>query len=147
MLIAELKWVDYNVPTRDDASLIILKPAYCLNLTLAIGAKDESGSDFFYTNIFNLGMIQREKLLMINKGIVIDLYTLDEIENHLKAIINKISGETWNDIVVQLKEYFDWEYQQFVNTPRQRESPDMCLNLPKIDKPKLLMKIVKIIIK
>lgn len=48
---------------------------------------------------------------MINKGIVIDLYTLDEIENHLKAIINKISGETWNDIVIQLKEYFDWEYQ------------------------------------
>lgn len=68
---------------------------------------------------------------MINKGIVIDLYTLDEIENHLKAIINKISGETWNDIVVQLKEYFDWEYQQFVNTPRQRMSPDVCLNLPK----------------
>ena len=111
MLIAELKWVDDNVTTRDDASLIILKSAYCLNLTLAIGAKDESGSDFFYTNIFNLGMIQREKLLMINKGIVIDLYTLDEIENHLKAIINKISGETWNDIVIQLKEYFDWEYQ------------------------------------
>ena len=111
MLIAELKWVDYNVPTREDASLIILKPAYCLNLTLAIGVKDDSGCDFFYTNIFNLGMIQREKLLMINKGIVIDLYTLDEIENHLKAIINKISGETWNDIVIQLKEYFDWEYQ------------------------------------
>ena len=111
MLIAELKWVDYNVPKRDDASLIILKPAYCLNLTLAIGVKDESGCDFFYTNIFNLGMIQREKLLMINKGIVIDLYTLDEIENHLKAIINKISGETWDDIVVQLKEYFDWEYK------------------------------------
>ena len=86
MLIAELKWVDYNVPTREDASLIILKPAYCLNLTLAIGVKDESGCDFFYTNIFNLGMIQREKLLMINKGIVIDLYTLDEIEKSFEKL-------------------------------------------------------------
>lgn len=110
MLQADLKWIDYNVPTRNDAVLITLKSAYCLNLTLAIGTKEESRSDYFYTNIFNSGMIQREKFLMVNKGIIIDQQCLDDIEKKLTSIINGISGNTWNDIVVQLKEYFVWEY-------------------------------------
>ena len=111
MLIADLKWIDYNTPTRDDAFLIVLEPAYCLHLTLAIGTKEDAGSDYFYTNVFNVGMVQREKVLMINKGIVVALNTLDDIENYLSVMINSISGETWDDIVIQLQEYFDWEYQ------------------------------------
>ena len=47
MLIADLKWIDYNSPTRDDASLIVLEPAYCLHLTLAIGTKGILGVTIF----------------------------------------------------------------------------------------------------
>ena len=79
MLIADLKWIDYGFSTRDEASLLVLKPAYCLNLTLAIGTKGNSGSDYFYTNVFNVGMVQREKVLVINKGLVVVLKTLDDI--------------------------------------------------------------------
>jgi hypothetical protein len=113
MLIADLKWIDYGFSTRDEASLLVLKPAYCLNLTLAIGTKGNSGSDYFYTNVFNVGMVQREKVLVINKGMVVVLKTLDDIENYLSLMINSISGETWDDIVIQLQKYFDWEYEGY----------------------------------
>ena len=85
MLIADLKWIDYGFSTRDEASLLVLKPAYCLNLTLAIGTK----------------------------GMVVALKTLDDIENYLSLMINSISGETWDDIVIQLQKYFDWEYEGY----------------------------------
>jgi len=113
MLIADLKWIDYGFSMRDEASLLVLKPAYCLNLTLAIGTKGNSGSDYFYTNVFNVGMVQREKVLVINKGMVVALKTLDDIENYLSLMINSISGETWDDIVIQLQKYFDWEYEGY----------------------------------
>ena len=91
MLIADLKWIDYGFSTRDEASLLVLKPA----------------------NVFNVGMVQREKVLVINKGMVVALKTLDDIENYLSLMINSISGETWDDIVIQLQKYFDWEYEGY----------------------------------
>ena len=50
---------------------------------------------------------------MINKGMVVALKTLDDIENYLSLMINSISGETWDDIVIKLQKYFDWEYEGY----------------------------------
>lgn len=111
MIYADLKWIDYNIPNRKDIYLELLKPTYHLYLTLAIGEQGQEGNHYFYTGVYNTGWIKREKFLIEEHSIIVDLNDLDDLEKHIKSFVNNVSGETWDDIVNKLRKYFYWEYE------------------------------------
>lgn len=36
---------------------------------------------------------------------------IDDIENEVRVFANSIHGNSWDDILIQLRRYFDWEYE------------------------------------
>lgn len=113
--VAELKRIDFNGPifNRDEAQLAILNSTYFISLCLSIGEKGKEGADYFYVDIFNTNWIKEKKIVLGNNSIILDDFDdFDDIENSIAELINTIYGNSWDEVLIKLRQYFDWEYEK-----------------------------------
>ncbi|BFU60552.1 MULTISPECIES: Imm8 family immunity protein [Rodentibacter] len=116
MLRADLKDIYfYTVSNKYEAQLAMLEPTYCLTLSLSIGEQDNISADYFLVHVVNLNWvkhwIEKDKILLGEKTIIVDFDDFDDLERELKILVNSIEGETWEDILRKLRKYFEWEYE------------------------------------
>ncbi|VEI58516.1 Uncharacterised protein [Pasteurella multocida] len=120
MLTAELKEFGFygDIIDKNDAQLRMLSSPYRLTLCLSIGENEKIGSDYFYVDVINVAYVKLSKCTIGSKCFIFtdDVDDIDDIEYEIKMFVNSIYGNSWEDILVQLRRYFDWEYEnhQFV---------------------------------
>ncbi|QOF67659.1 hypothetical protein IFE17_11155 [Actinobacillus sp. GY-402] len=105
------KKIDFygTITDKIHAQLLMLESVYRLTLCLSIGLPNETEADYFYVDVFNTNYVKENKFVMGSKSFVIDDF--DDIENEIKIFVNSICGEDWEEILVKLRRYFDWEYE------------------------------------
>ncbi|OOF46836.1 hypothetical protein BKK52_10690 [Rodentibacter trehalosifermentans] len=115
MIIADLKDINYcGLHSKNEAQLSILDPSgYHLQLSLTIGEKEKDGGDYFDVDVFNTKLVKNGKVILASKSFIVadDIDDIDDIEKEIKYFINSISGESWCDVLIQLRRHFDWEYE------------------------------------
>lgn len=55
-----------------------------LPLSISIGIKNEDGGDFFELDVFNTGWVRKNKFIIIKNSMIVDLNSLEDIENLIK---------------------------------------------------------------
>ncbi|NBI14101.1 hypothetical protein GVX81_10975 [[Haemophilus] felis] len=115
MITAELKNFEFygSVIDKNDAQLLMLSPEYRLTLCLSIGETGKIGADYFYVDVINVAYVKSSRLTMGSKSFIAtdDIDNIDDIENEIRVFVNSIYGKSWEDVLVQLRRYFDWEYE------------------------------------
>lgn len=113
MLFAEVKYIEFNsgIMSKEEAESLVLNDEYFLPLSIGIGIKNEDGADLFELDVLNIGWVKRNRFVILQNSMVVDLNTLEEIESLVIRIVSSISGKSWIDIVEKLKCIFKWEYE------------------------------------
>ncbi|NBH74970.1 Imm8 family immunity protein [Rodentibacter pneumotropicus] len=115
MIIADLKDINYyGVSSKNEAQLLILDPTgYNLKLSLTIGEKGKESGDYFSVEVFNIKLVRNAKIVLASKSFIVcdDIDDIDDIEREIRYRVNSISGDSWEDVLNQLRYYFDWEYE------------------------------------
>ena len=114
MKIAEIKDIIYwGVYDKYAAQIEILKEDYFLQLTLRIGIQGESGADDFDVVLCSIGHVKKNKFFVGAKSFIVDndIDDIDDIESQINHFVSGITGEDWNRMLIKLRRYFDWEYE------------------------------------
>ncbi|OOF45780.1 hypothetical protein BKK52_12110 [Rodentibacter trehalosifermentans] len=114
MIVADLKDIGFNgISSKLEAQLIMCEPEYYIPLCLSIGKKGDIGADYFYVDVFNIQYAKKSRFLACSKCFIVsdDIDDIDDIEKEIKYFVNSIHGKDWEDVLNQLRRYFDWEYE------------------------------------
>ncbi|TNH21256.1 Imm8 family immunity protein [Testudinibacter sp. TR-2022] len=116
LIFAELKRIDFNgyILNKDEAQIAILNSSYFISLCLSIGEKGKEGADFFNVDIFNTGWVREKKMVFGGNSFIFDDFDdFDDIEKYIKEFIGSIYGDSWSDVLIKLRRYFLWEYEDY----------------------------------
>ncbi|MGV6989418.1 Imm8 family immunity protein [Testudinibacter sp. P80/BLE/0925] len=115
-VFAELKRIDFNgyIHNKDEAQNALLDSSYFIPLCLSIGEKGKDGADFFDVDVFNTGWVKEKKMVFGGGSFIFDDFDdFDDIEKSIKNFIDSIYGESWSDVLIKLRKYFSWEYENY----------------------------------
>lgn len=96
----------------------------CHHIVLEISSVNENGitsdgSNFFYFTLTTPeflvlnATISKEYFLVKNRTVVIGYFDYERLILSLKNIISKCCKNTWEDSVIELLKYFEWEYEDY----------------------------------
>lgn len=93
-------------------------------LCLHIGAVDEPGAELFYVNVLSetaAALVDSDELAL-RKTIVLKDYSWNSVVNAVEEILQQISGESWEEMALQLSRRFDWEFENYSDVARVERS-------------------------
>lgn len=112
MIFAELKNIVYlDCFDKNEAQMKMLNDIYQLQLSLQIGKVGELGGDDFDVDIVSIGFVKKEKIFLGTHSIIVDINDIDELEEIIKNFVNSIRGNSWKDVLYNLRRHFKWEYE------------------------------------
>jgi len=87
------------------------------DVEITIGSKSLKGADIFTIRLVTpagletlgskMGIIATRPLLIMEE------YDYENLWNWMEKTLSSCEGETWLDCVAKLKNYFDWEYDDY----------------------------------
>jgi hypothetical protein len=102
----DLKNYEPNVPNN-----------FCFLLELMIGLEGEDKSDIFSISVCTpdwLNTYYNENDIIIGKHLLIVFnYNLDKIKEKISKYCERCVGDSWEEIVIKLKEIASWEFDNY----------------------------------